>query len=87
VHAVPELTARGWGLVIYILLMPTIVAYALNAWALGRSNPTLVTVYIYLQPLIAAALSYVQLGIVPTGTMGASSVLILAGVAVVALRR
>lgn len=87
VHAVPDLTARGWGLVVYILLMPTIVAYALNAWALGRSNPTLVTVYIYLQPLIAAVLSYVQLGIVPTGTMGASSVLILAGVAVVALRR
>ena len=87
VRAAPEMHPRGFALVAYILLMPTIVAYSLNAWALGKTSPTLVTVYIYLQPLIAAVLSYVQLGIVPSRTMGLSSVLILAGVAIVAFRR
>ena len=67
--------------------MPTIVAYSLNAWALGKSSPTLVTVYIYLQPLLAAILSYVQLGIVPSGMMGVSTALILLGVGIVAFRR
>ena len=87
VHAVPELHPKGMALIAYILLMPTIVAYSLNAWALGKSSPTLVTVYIYLQPLLAAILSYVQLGIVPSGMMGVSTALILLGVGIVAFRR
>lgn len=87
VRAVPELHPRGIALIAYILLMPTIVAYSLNAWALGRTTPTLVTVYIYLQPLLAAVLSYVQLGIVPSRTMGLSAALIVAGVALVAFRK
>ncbi len=84
VHAVPELHPRGIALIAYILLMPTILAYSLNAWALGKSNPTLVTAYIYLQPLLAAVLSYVQLGIVPSRATGISTAFILAGVALVA---
>lgn len=84
VHEVPTMQPRGFALVGYILLMPTIVAYALNAWALGRTSPTVVTAFIYLQPLLAAGLAYVQLGQGVTGAAGLSAVLILAGVGIVA---
>lgn len=86
VRAVPELTTRGALLVAYILVMPTIVAYSLNAWALGRTSPTVVTAYIYLQPVLAAGLAYVQLGTVPTGQMGLAALLVCGGVAIVAAR-
>ena len=83
----PALTPRGWGFVLYILAMPTIVAYLLNAWALGRSSATLVTIYIYLQPLIAALLAWVQLGTGISKRAWLAAVLILVGLGVVVSRR
>jgi drug/metabolite transporter (DMT)-like permease len=80
-------TARGWGFVAYIVLVPTIVAYLANAWALGRSSATLVTVYIYLQPLMTAVLAWLQLRQRPTLDMMLSGVLIVLGVSLVATRR
>lgn len=62
VREIPVLTPRGWLYLAYIVAVPTILAYSLNAWALGRSKATVVTVYIGLQPLIAAVLARVQLG-------------------------
>src|SRR6202011_5787616 len=47
---------RAWLLVAFVVALPTVVAYIANAWALGRSTPTLVTIYIYLQPLLTALL-------------------------------
>ncbi len=76
----------AWGLVALIVALPTIVAYSANAWALGRSSPTLVTIYIYLQPLMAAALQWVQLGEpIATRALVAAS-FIFVGVSLVALR-
>lgn len=87
VAAAPELTPRGALLLGYILVLPTIVAYLLNAWALGRTTPTLVTVYIYLQPLLAGLLAYVQLGQALSARLGAACALVLVGVTIVATRR
>ena len=83
----PALTPRGWGFVLYILAMPTILAYLLNAWALGRSSATLVTIYIYLQPLIAAVLAWVQLGTGISKRAWVAAALILVGLGVVASRK
>lgn len=87
IHQVPQFTARGWMLVSYIIVMPTIVAYFCNAWALGRSSASLVTVYIYLQPILAAILSYVQLGQAISGRLAIAAVLIVIGVGIAATRR
>ena len=84
---VPVLTGRGWMFVLYILALPTIVAYLLNAWALGRSSATMVTVYIYLQPLIAAVLAWAQLGHGISKRAWLAAVLILVGLGVVASRQ
>jgi drug/metabolite transporter (DMT)-like permease len=46
-----------WLAVLYIILVPTVGAYYLNAWALARVAPSTVAVYIYLQPLIAFMLA------------------------------
>jgi drug/metabolite transporter (DMT)-like permease len=83
----PALTPRGWGFTLYILALPTITAYLLNAWALARSSATLVTVYIYLQPVLAALLAWAQLGYGVSSRAGLAAVLILAGLSVVASRR
>ena len=83
----PALTPRGWGFVLYILAVPTIVAYLLNAWALGRSSATLVTIYIYLQPLIAAVLAWVQLGLGITSRAWLAAALILSGLGIVVSRQ
>ena len=83
----PVLTGRGWMLALYILAVPTIVAYLLNAWALGRSSATMVTVYIYLQPLLAALLAWAQLGQGITKRAWLASALILVGLRVVASRQ
>ncbi len=81
-----DVDAFGVTLLVYIVVVPTIVAYAANAWALGRSSATLVTIYIYLQPLVAGALAFVQLGQRPQGHVLLAGTLILAGVTVVATR-
>ncbi len=86
-HDLPHFTTRGAMLVVYIILMPTIVAYFFNAWALGRSSASLVTVYIYLQPAIAAVLAYVQLGQQISHRLAMAAVLILVGVAIAATRK
>lgn len=84
--AIPTLTPRGWVFLAYILAVPTVCAYLLNAWALGRSGPVLVTVYIYTQPVITAVIAWVQLGHgVALRTLVAGA-FILGGVAVVSLR-
>jgi drug/metabolite transporter (DMT)-like permease len=80
-HSIPELTPRAWMYAAYILLVPTLLAYLLNAWALSRVTPTVVTAYIYLQPLVAALIAWVQLGQAPERRALVAAPLILLGVA------
>lgn len=46
-----------WG-VSYIVLLTTLGAYSLNSWALQRLPSSAVGIYIYLQPVIVAALAF-----------------------------
>jgi drug/metabolite transporter (DMT)-like permease len=82
----PTWSARGWSFVAYVVTVPTILAYLANAWALGRSSAGLVTVYIYLQPLLAAVLGWIRMRQGVDVRMIASSILIVFGVAIVATR-
>jgi drug/metabolite transporter (DMT)-like permease len=86
VATLPSLTLRGSLYLAYIVAVPTIIAYSFNAWALARSTATLVTVYIYLQPVITALIAWVQLGQGVTKRTLLAGILILIGVSVVALR-
>ncbi|MGB7925380.1 MAG: DMT family transporter [Pyrinomonadaceae bacterium] len=75
-----------WLAVLYIILVPTVGAYYLNAWALQRVAPSTVATYIYLQPLIAFALAPLILGERWSSRTWIASALIFAGVAVVSWR-
>ena len=48
---------RIWLAVVYVLLATTFLAYLLNAFALSRVNPSIVSIYIYLQPLLATVVA------------------------------
>ena len=86
VETFSHLTTRGAILVGFIVLVPTVIAYGLNAWALGRSSASVVTIYIYVQPLIAGVLARLQLGYEISSRAGLAAALILGGVAVTTLR-
>lgn len=55
-------TGTAWLALTAIVIFPTIVAYYLNAWALARVEPSIVAVYIYLQPVIGFVLAVWFLG-------------------------
>ncbi len=67
-------------LVGYIVLGPTVGTYLLNAVALREAPPTLVAVYIYLQPLVAAVLAYPVLGETPSPGVLTGGAIIFLGV-------
>jgi drug/metabolite transporter (DMT)-like permease len=46
-----------WAGVAFIVVFPTIVTYLLNLWALRRATPNVVAAYIYLQPVMTAAVA------------------------------
>jgi drug/metabolite transporter (DMT)-like permease len=71
--------------VLYIIMLPTVGAYYLNAWALGRVPPSTVAVYVYLQPLFAFAIAPLILGEQLSMRTVFSAVLIMAGIAIVSI--
>ncbi len=54
--------AGAWLGVAYIIVFPTIFAYAASTWAVRRSSPALVAAYSTLQPLVASTLAAAFLG-------------------------
>jgi drug/metabolite transporter (DMT)-like permease len=55
--ALSALTPRVGASLAYVLLVPTAFAYGANAWCLGRVPASVVSVFIYLQPVVAAGLA------------------------------
>lgn len=56
------LDASVWVALAFIILLPTVGAYYLNAYALTRVSPSTVAIYIYLQPLMAFGFAPLLLG-------------------------
>ncbi len=81
-----SLPLNVWLLVGYIILVPTVGAYYLNSWAITRVPPSVVAVYIYLQPLLAFGLAPVVLGESWNSRTIVACLLIFVGVAVVTIR-
>ena len=75
-RAVPATTWLG---VLYIALFGTVVAYAVNTWAVRRSSPALVAAYGMLQPVVTAGLAATFLGETLGWAEGVGFALIVAG--------
>jgi drug/metabolite transporter (DMT)-like permease len=81
------MTTGTWAAIIYIVIVPTVMAYYLNAWALNQVPPSTVAVYIYFQPLIAFLVAPAILGEAFTWHTAVAAALVLTGVAITARRR
>lgn len=73
-------SAEGWAAAAFIVLGPTIGSYWLNLVALRTVPASVVALFIYLQPFIAATLAVPLLGERPTLRMAAAAALTFAGV-------
>jgi drug/metabolite transporter (DMT)-like permease len=49
--------AWAWLSVLYVIIFTTFLAYLLNSWTLKHADSSLVSIYIYLQPVIASAIA------------------------------
>lgn len=84
-----DLVAISWGvwlLVGTIIVLPTVGAYYLNAWALTQVSPSTVAIYVYLQPLVAFGFAPLFLGERWNSRTAVATVLIFAGVGLVVSR-
>lgn len=54
---VSTLTPQAWAIAAFIIVFATAGAYLGNSWALARADSSFVALFIYLQPLIAVAMS------------------------------
>ncbi len=57
-----EVSTQAWVALAGVVLFPTILAYYWNTWALARVEPSVVAVYVYMQPLIGTFLAITILG-------------------------
>lgn len=85
-NGLETLSMGVWLSVAYIILVPTVGAYYLNSWAITHVSPSVVAVYIYLQPLLAFGLAPLLLGESWNSRTIVACALIFAGVAVVTVR-
>ena len=76
-----------WLLILYIAVVATAGPYLLNAYALAKVNPSVVAVYIYLQPVIGFILAVMFLGEVIDAKFAAAAVCVFAGVYLTTRRR
>lgn len=75
------LPPSAWAAVAFVVLGPTVLTYLLNAWALSRADSSLVAIYVYAQPPIAALASWWLLDIFPSGRVMVAGAIIVVGLA------
>ncbi|HUF04183.1 MAG TPA: DMT family transporter [Aridibacter sp.] len=77
----------AWLALLGVIIFPTILAYYWNTWALARVEPSVVAVYVYLQPLIGTTLAISILGEPWNPRILVAMSLIFAGVYLVTKRK
>lgn len=81
--ALPSRAALG---VLYIGLVPTAAAFALNSWAIRRTSPATAAAFTTLQPVLTGAMAAVALGESLHANQAAGFVLIVLGLMLVRAR-
>ncbi|MCW5959029.1 MAG: DMT family transporter [Pyrinomonadaceae bacterium] len=82
-----NVSLKAWIALAAIVLIPTILAYYWNTWALARVEPSIVAVYVYLQPVIGTVLAITILGEPRNPRIFVAMALIFAGVYLVTRKR
>ena len=87
IEQAPNWSPMAIGLICYIVIVPSIMVYGANAWALKRATPNKVAIFMFLQPLAVVLLSYFQLDLIPTFGVLYAAILIMTGVATVVTQK
>lgn len=82
IRELPGLSRNGWLAVLWLIALPTVAAYYMNVWALLHVESSIVSSFVYLQPVLTALMAVSILGERPSARLIPSAVLIAAGVAV-----
>ncbi len=85
-HTAAAITPRTWALVAWVVLVATIFTYLVNGWALRYAKPSVVAIYIYLQPVAASVLAVILLGERITPRVIVAAILVFAGIYLVTRR-
>lgn len=85
--ALVTMPPSAWAGIAFIVLVPTVGSYLLNAWALKRSAPSIVATYVYLQPLLTGMMAVLMQGEPIDPRAIPSAALIFAGVALTTRRQ
>jgi drug/metabolite transporter (DMT)-like permease len=75
-----RVSGEAWAWLAFVVVFPTAGAYLLNNYALARADASVVALFIYLQPLIAAVLAVARLGERPPPATWAGGLLVFAAV-------
>lgn len=79
----PEISARSWGALLYLIVFGSIVAFSAYAWLLRVVRPSAAGTYAYVNPIVALFLGWWLAGERLTAAMLLGSVIILAAVVLV----
>lgn len=82
-----NVSSTAWLSLAAVIIFPTILAYYWNAWALARVEPSVVAVYVYLQPIIGTVLAITILGEEWKNRLFLAMILIFVGVFLVTRKR
>lgn len=82
-----NVSSTAWLALAAVVIFPTILAYYWNAWALARVEPSVVAVYVYMQPLIGTVLAITILGEEWKNRLFVAMILIFAGVFLVTRKK
>ena len=78
-----EAGRTAWWALAYILVLPTVLAYGLNTFALARVPASVTAIYIYLQPLVAVLAGVVWLDEELGPALPVSAALLFVGIGLV----
>lgn len=83
----PEAASQGaWLSLAYVLVFPTILAYALNSYALARVEASTTAFFVFAQPIITAVAAAALLAERPTPELGLAALGLFTGMALVVQR-
>lgn len=80
-----SLSLRGWGAVVYVAMISTVLGYSIWGTLLSRHPAALVTPFALLIPVVGLATAAIVLGERVTGAEALSGVVVLAGLALAVL--
>ncbi|HMW32349.1 MAG TPA: DMT family transporter [bacterium] len=81
-----SVSLTAWACVAFLIIFSSVIVYFINNWALRKTSSSVVAVYIYVQPIVAALISTQMMGETLRMETVIAALLIFGGVFIVTLK-